>query len=104
MVVVAATAVTIGMLPSSYAVPPPSSRSGVDLVDLPKPELAEGEDGGGLADMTTADVPPAEDYEPKKTIAPEGTGITTPATGTVDALAPGETQQISTLPIGIGAP
>ncbi|MER6102544.1 RHS repeat-associated core domain-containing protein [Streptomyces sp. NPDC001832] len=99
-----ATAVTVGMLPSAYALPPPSSRSGVDLVDLPKPVLADGEDGGGLADMTTAEVPPAEDYEPKKTTAPTGTGITTPATGTVAALTPGETQPISTLPIEIGAP
>ncbi|WP_405688824.1 putative adhesin [Streptomyces sp. NBC_00057] len=104
MIVVAATAVTVGMLPSAYAVPPPSSRSGVDLVDLPKPVLADGEDGGGLADMTTGEVPPTEDYEPKKTTAPTGTGITTPATGTVAALTPGETQPISTLPIEIGAP
>ncbi|MCX5397482.1 polymorphic toxin-type HINT domain-containing protein [Streptomyces sp. NBC_00102] len=95
---------TIGMLPASYAAPPPNDRAGVDLVDLPAAELVAGEDGGGLAELTTPEVPPAEDYEPKKITAPEGTGITTPATGTVDALAPGETQQISTLPIGIGAP
>ncbi len=95
---------TVGLLPSAYAVPPPSDRSGVELVDLPEAELAAGENGGGLADMTTADVPPGEDYEPKKMTAPAGTGITTPATGTVDALTPGQTQPISTLPIGIGAP
>ncbi|MGW0860702.1 hypothetical protein, partial [Streptomyces sp. NPDC002690] len=99
-----ATAVTIGMLPASYAAPPPNKRADVELVDLPAAELVEGENGGGLAELTTPEVPLAEDYEPTKITAPVGTGITTPATGTVDALAPGETQQISTLPIGIGAP
>ncbi|MCX4674867.1 polymorphic toxin-type HINT domain-containing protein [Streptomyces sp. NBC_01433] len=104
VITVVATAVTVGMLPSAYAMPLPGSRSGVELVDLPKPKLAGGRDGGDLAEMTTGDALPGEDYEPKKMASPAGTGITTPATGTVDGLTPGETQQISSLPIEIGAP
>ncbi|MFJ1600575.1 polymorphic toxin-type HINT domain-containing protein [Streptomyces sp. NPDC088261] len=94
----------MGLLPGAYALPPSSNRSGVALVDLPKPVRADGEDGGELADMTTAEVRAAEDYEPTKMVAPVGTGITTPATGTVDALTPGTTQPIGGLPISIGAP
>ncbi|MFI7366600.1 ricin-type beta-trefoil lectin domain protein [Streptomyces sp. NPDC050149] len=95
---------TVGLLPAAYSAPPPGNRAGVELVDLPKPEVVPGEDGAGLAELTTAAVQAGEDYEPTKTEAPAGTGITTPVTGSVTGLTAGQTKPVASLPIEVGAP
>ncbi|MFF1422528.1 ricin-type beta-trefoil lectin domain protein [Streptomyces sp. NPDC058280] len=93
-------ALMIGALPAAYAVPPDDKRSGVDLIDLEKTDPAAGEDGGVFADLTTAEIEQAPEYEPTKTVAPEGP----PATETVAGLAPGDMVPVGELPIEVGAP
>ncbi|GGL74840.1 hypothetical protein GCM10010129_18270 [Streptomyces fumigatiscleroticus] len=94
-------ALTVTTLSGAYAVPPPGDdRSGVDLVDLPVSEKADGEDGGALADLTTGDTPAEVEYEPTKTEEPAAAT----ATETVSGLTAGETVPVGTLPIEVGAP
>ncbi|MFI2367501.1 hypothetical protein [Streptomyces sp. NPDC018833] len=95
-----ALALTVGMLPSAYALPPDSDRSQVELVDLPEAQEAKGQDGGGLAAMMTPEIPAEKEYEPTKTVAPVGAA----ATETVTGLTPGKTVPVGTLPVAVGAP
>ncbi|MFC9290070.1 hypothetical protein, partial [Streptomyces sp. NPDC057052] len=48
-------ALMVGVAPTASALPPGDDRSGVDLVDLPPVEQADGEEGGKLAELTTAE-------------------------------------------------
>ncbi|WP_307706191.1 polymorphic toxin-type HINT domain-containing protein [Streptomyces sp. V1I6] len=100
VVVPVALALAVGMLPSAYALPPDSSRSQVELVDLPEAQAAKGQDGGSLAAMTTPEIPAAKEYEPTKMAAPAGGSATEAVTG----LTPGETVPVGTLPVAVGAP
>ncbi|WP_262008174.1 ricin-type beta-trefoil lectin domain protein [Streptomyces sp. FIT100] len=101
MITGVAVALTVSLMPGAYAVPPPDgTRLGVDLVDLPEADVAPGENGGSLAEMTTHEVPPVVDYEPTKTAAPVGAA----AVETVTGLTAGETVPVGTLPVGVGAP
>lgn len=95
-----ALALTMGALPAAFAVPPKDDRTSVDLVDLPAAQAAEGQDGGPLADMTTAEAPLTLDYEPKKTAVPAADTETEPISG----LTAGVTKPVGTLPVEVGAP
>ncbi|MFJ4616743.1 polymorphic toxin-type HINT domain-containing protein [Streptomyces sp. NPDC088812] len=95
----------VGVLPAAYALPPGDDRSGVELVDLPDVEQAEGEEGGSLAELTTSEAEPPVEYEPTEVTAPAGGTATQDLTG----LAPGDlvplTQADGTaLPVEVGAP
>ncbi|MEV1061744.1 ricin-type beta-trefoil lectin domain protein [Streptomyces sp. NPDC050263] len=98
-------ALAVGVLPAAYALPPGDDRSGVDLVDLPDVEQADGENGGALAELTTAEAEQPTEYEPSQVAAPAGGTATEELTG----LAPGDlvplTQADGTaLPVEVGAP
>ncbi|MFF3752301.1 ricin-type beta-trefoil lectin domain protein [Streptomyces sp. NPDC002018] len=93
-------ALMIGALPAAYAVPPDDKRSGVDLIELQKADPVPGEDGGALADLTTAEIEHAEEYEPTRTTAPAGDA----ATESVSDLSAGDMVPVGDLPIEVGAP
>ncbi|WP_052848920.1 ricin-type beta-trefoil lectin domain protein [Streptomyces avicenniae] len=94
-------ALTVGVLPAALAVPPPEDRrTGVELVDLPEPEAADGEDGGAFTELTTAEIEQAPEYEPSRTTLPPGDEATTAVSG----LAAGEMVQVGDLPVAVGAP
>ncbi|MET8827826.1 HYD1 signature containing ADP-ribosyltransferase family protein [Streptomyces sp. NPDC004610] len=99
-------ALVAGVAPAAVAVPPKDDRSGVDLVDLPVPEDADGADGGELAELTTSEAEQPAEYEPTQVTAPEGGTVAKDLTG----LTPGELIPISSadgttvLPVEIGAP
>ncbi|MFI7274685.1 ricin-type beta-trefoil lectin domain protein [Streptomyces sp. NPDC049879] len=94
-------ALTAGALPAALAVPPAGSdRAGVELVDLPEPATAEGEDGGVFAELTTAEIEQAAEYEPSRTTLPPGAEATTALSG----LAAGDLVQVGDLPVAVGAP
>ncbi|OII65493.1 sugar-binding protein [Streptomyces sp. CC53] len=101
MVAAVTVALTAGLLPTAYAAPPvEEDRAAVELVELPERTPAEGQNGGGLADTVTAEVPRTVEYEPTKTAAPPAAS----ATETVTGLTAGETVQVGTLPVEVGAP
>ncbi|MFI5758759.1 ricin-type beta-trefoil lectin domain protein [Streptomyces sp. NPDC051569] len=93
-------ALMAGALPAAYAVPPDDKRAGVDLLDLAKTDPAAGEDGGVYADLTTAEIEQAAEYEPSRTSAPAGAA----ATETVAGLTAGDMVPVGGLPIEVGAP
>ncbi|MFI6249984.1 polymorphic toxin-type HINT domain-containing protein [Streptomyces sp. NPDC051016] len=98
-------ALVLGVSPAAYAVPPPDDdRAGVELVDLPDAEQAEGENGGELADLTTADPLQPDEYDPSQVTAPEGGTVTQDLTD----LAPGDlvplADDTTELPVEVGAP
>ncbi|MFE4665117.1 RHS repeat-associated core domain-containing protein [Streptomyces sp. NPDC056734] len=99
-------ALVAGVAPVAAALPPSDDRSGVDLVDLPVTEAAEGETGGDLAELTTSEAEQPVEYEPTQVTAPEGGTVAKDLTG----LTPGELVPISSLdgstalPVEIGAP
>ncbi|MGW6518943.1 DddA-like double-stranded DNA deaminase toxin [Streptomyces sp. NPDC054962] len=100
-----AVALVVGISPAAVALPPGDDRSGVDLVDLPDAEQAEGEAGGQLAELTTAEAEQPVEYDPSQVTAPVGGTATKDLTG----LAPGDlvplTQADGTaLPVEVGAP
>ncbi|MGW1282033.1 polymorphic toxin-type HINT domain-containing protein [Streptomyces tsukubensis] len=94
-------ALTVGLVPGASALPPPVDRAGVDLVDIPKPPPVPGVNGGNLEQLTTAEIPTEPEFEPKKTAAP---AAVPPAARTLSALTPGQTVQIGTTPLEVGAP
>ncbi|GAA4813452.1 ricin-type beta-trefoil lectin domain protein [Streptomyces ziwulingensis] len=97
-------ALTVGILPAAYALPPDDDRSGVELVDLPDAAEAKGENGGALAELTTAEAEQPAEYDPSKVTAPAGGTVVKDLTG----LAPGDmvplTQNDTALPVEVGAP
>ncbi|MFF5104364.1 polymorphic toxin-type HINT domain-containing protein [Streptomyces sp. NPDC000134] len=98
-------ALTVGILPAAYALPPGDDRSGVDLVDLPDAKQAKGENGGELAELTTAEAEQPAEYDPSKVTAPAGGTVVKNLTG----LAPGDMVPIAqdngtALPVEVGAP
>ncbi|MFK0116140.1 ricin-type beta-trefoil lectin domain protein [Streptomyces sp. NPDC090994] len=98
-------ALTMGILPAAYALPPDDDRSGVDLVDLPEPEQAEGENGGQLAELTTAEAEQPVEYDPSNVTAPARGSAAQDLTG----LTPGEMVPLvqedgTALPVEVGAP
>ncbi|MFH0177127.1 DddA-like double-stranded DNA deaminase toxin [Streptomyces cacaoi] len=100
-----AVALVVGVSPAAVALPPGDDRSGVELVDLPDAEQAEGEAGGQLAELTTAEAEQPLEYDPSQVTAPVGGTATKDLTG----LAPGDlvplTQADGTaLPVEVGAP
>ncbi|MFJ9023679.1 DddA-like double-stranded DNA deaminase toxin [Streptomyces sp. NPDC102259] len=100
-----AVALVLGVSPAAVALPPGDDRSGVDLVDLPDAEQAEGEEGGNLAELTTAEAEQPVEYDPSQVTAPVGGTATKDLTG----LAPGDLVPLtqadgSTLPVEVGAP
>ncbi|MGW1279554.1 polymorphic toxin-type HINT domain-containing protein [Streptomyces tsukubensis] len=94
-------ALTVGLVPGASALPPPTDRAGVDLVDIPKLPPVPGVNGGNLEQLTTPEIPTDPEYEPKKTAAP---AAVPPAARTLTALTPGQTVQIGTTPLEVGAP
>nr|EIF91696.1 YD repeat-containing protein [Streptomyces tsukubensis NRRL18488] len=101
VVAVVSMALTVGLVPGASALPPPVDRSGVVLPDIPKPPPVPGVDGGNLERLTTAEIPTEPEFEPKKTAAP---AAVPPAARTLTALTPGQTVQIGTTPLEVGAP
>ncbi|MEU9435869.1 ricin-type beta-trefoil lectin domain protein [Streptomyces sp. NPDC048252] len=100
-----AVALVVGISPAAVALPPGDDRSGVDLVDLPDAEQAEGEAGGQLAELTTAEAEQPLEYDPSQVTAPVGGTATKDLTG----LAPGDLVPLtqadgSALPVEVGAP
>ncbi|KPI04195.1 RHS repeat-associated core domain containing protein-containing protein [Actinobacteria bacterium OK074] len=98
-------ALALGVLPAASALPPGDDRSGVDLVDLPETAATEGEDGGSLGELTTAETEQPAEYDPTAVAAPVG-GT---ASQTLDGLAPGDLVPLKTtdgdqLPVAVGAP
>ncbi|MGV9317306.1 hypothetical protein ACWDR0_34815, partial [Streptomyces sp. NPDC003691] len=91
----------MGLIPGASALPPPVDRAGVDLADIPKPPPVPGVNGGTLENLTTAEIPTDPEFEPKKTAAPAAVA---PAARTLTALTPGQTVQIGTTPLEVGAP
>ncbi|MFF8973200.1 ricin-type beta-trefoil lectin domain protein [Streptomyces sp. NPDC014995] len=95
----------VGAVPAASALPPGDDRSGVELVDLPDAEQADGEEGGQLAELTTAEAAQPTEYEPSQVVVPESGTATQDLTG----LTPGDlvplTQADGTaLPVEVGAP
>ncbi|MPY56807.1 sugar-binding protein [Streptomyces spongiae] len=99
-----AVALLVGVVPGASALPPDDDRSGVDLVDLPASDKAEGENGGKLAELTTAEAEDPAEYDPAKVTAPAGGTVTENLSG----LTPGELVPVSQdgvdLPVEVGAP
>ncbi|MFD2691810.1 ricin-type beta-trefoil lectin domain protein [Streptomyces phyllanthi] len=97
-------ALCVGVVPAASALPPDDDRSGVELVDLPDADKAEGENGGNLAELTTAEAEDPQEYDPAKVTAPAGGTVTEDIAG----LTPGELVPISQdgvdLPVEVGAP
>ncbi|GAA3807065.1 ricin-type beta-trefoil lectin domain protein [Streptomyces phyllanthi] len=94
-------ALVVGMLPvAAVAVPPDDDRTAVDLVDLPEEEVVAPDSSAALEEMQTDDVPTVKEYDPEAVTAPAS------STGSenVTTLAPGQLEQVSTLPVEIGAP
>ncbi|MFE8017025.1 ricin-type beta-trefoil lectin domain protein [Streptomyces antibioticus] len=100
-----AVALTVGILPAAYALPPGDNRSGVELVDLPNAEQADGENGGALAELTTAEAEQPVEYEPTEVTAPAGGTATQDLSGlTPGTLVPLEQADGTALPVEVGAP
>ncbi|MGP2441795.1 hypothetical protein, partial [Streptomyces sp. JW3] len=98
-------ALTMGILPAAYALPPDDDRSGVDLVDLPASEEADGENGGELAELTTAEAEQPAEYDPSKVTAPAGGTVAKDLTGLAPgAMVPLAQDNGTTLPVEVGAP
>ncbi len=104
MIGAVAVALVVGLVPAASALPPGDDRSGVDLVDLPVAEEADGENGGQLAELTTAEADQPAEYEPSAVTAPTGGTAAKDLTG----LTPGElvpiAQNTDALPVAVGAP
>ncbi|MFE7646386.1 ricin-type beta-trefoil lectin domain protein [Streptomyces phaeoluteigriseus] len=98
-------ALMVGVAPTASALPPGDDRSGVDLVDLPPVEQADGEEGGKLAELTTAEAEQPVEYEPTDVTAPTGGTVTKDLTGLAPGtLVPLDQPDGTALPVEVGAP
>ncbi|MFD5265564.1 ricin-type beta-trefoil lectin domain protein [Streptomyces sp. NPDC058335] len=98
-------ALMVGVAPTASALPPGDDRSGVDLVDLPSVEQADGEEGGKLAELTTAEAEQPVEYEPTDVTAPTGGTVTKDLTGLAPGtLVPLDQPDGTALPVEVGAP
>ncbi|MCT9078970.1 ricin-type beta-trefoil lectin domain protein [Streptomyces fulvoviolaceus] len=94
-------ALVVGLLPvSAVAVPPDDDRLAVDLVDLPEEQLVEEDTSTALDGIEEAEIPTVLDYDPKAVTEP----VSDTGAEAVTDLAPGDLEQVSDLPVEIGAP
>jgi RHS repeat-associated protein len=95
-----------GVLPATaLAVPPDPNRTDVTLVDLPTADKADEENdpelAGQLDELTTADVPEVDEYDPTAVAVP----ASDEATQSLTTLTPGTPVQLTDLPsVEVGAP
>ncbi|KPI07015.1 RHS repeat-associated core domain containing protein-containing protein [Actinobacteria bacterium OK074] len=100
IVVVAALALLVGILPSTALALPPGPRADVELIDLPKETEAEDADTGTLDNLAGEGTVETTEYEPAHTTAPAGGD----ASADLSDPAAGALTQAGDLPVLVGAP